>query len=74
MEGGAVELDQLIELLGTLGFLFLVEWAGEEAGEKDPLRHEDVVEGLEDLFVVEGVRVGLDSGEEGGVGPGLVVG
>ena len=54
--------------------MLLVEWAGEEAGQKDPLRHEDVVEGLEDLFVVEGVGVGLDGGEEGGVGPGLVVG
>jgi hypothetical protein len=32
-----------------------------------------VVEVFEDLFVVKAVRVGLDSGEEGGVGPGLVV-
>ena len=72
--GGAVELDQLVELLGALGFLFLVEWPVEKAGEEDARHHDDVVEGLEHLFVVEGVGVGLDGGEEGGVGPGLVVG
>ncbi len=72
--GGAVELDFLIECLGTLGFLFLVEWPVEKAGEEEALRPDDVVEGLEHLLVAEGVRVGLDGGEEGGVRPGLVVG
>ena len=70
--GGAVELDQLVEAFAALGFLFLVEWPVEEAGGEEALHHDDVVEGLEHLLVVEGVRVGLDGGEEGGVGPGLM--
>ena len=40
--GGAVELDQLVEF-GSLGFPFLVEWAGVEAMEDDALRRHKVV-------------------------------
>jgi hypothetical protein len=72
--GGTVELDLLVEALGTLDLLFPVEWPVEDAREGEALRRHDVVEGLEALFIAEGFGMGVDGGEQGRVRPGLVVG
>jgi hypothetical protein len=68
--GGVVEGDQVAKGSGD-GALGVGVAAG-EAGEEEALGAEDVAESFEDALVLEGCGVGVDSGEEGGVGPGLV--
>jgi hypothetical protein len=70
--GSLKKVDQLIERLGRLGLFRRVEGTVGEARQEKSLHHDDVVKSLEKPLVVERFGMGLDSREDGSVGPRLV--
>jgi hypothetical protein len=68
----AEEWDHAIERIGKLRYFCHVEGSHEDAGQKESLRHDDMLQSLKDLLVADRLRMTLHSMQEGSVGPCLV--